>query len=199
MTPTDPETPDRRARARRPPGGPPPFEVLVERHGPALLRFCVARLGPDHGEDAFQETLLAALRHLDELRDPGAAAGWLFAIAQRRIVDAARRRARSPVADDRLEEHADPWYDPGPGDGELWSRVARLPPKQREAVGLRYLADLSHADVARVAGTSEEAARRNVHEGLRRLRREETDRATRRGASADDRAVPAGDTSPTRG
>src|SRR4029077_3238010 len=39
-----------------------PFELVIERHGPAVLRFCVARLGPDRGEDAFQETLLAALR-----------------------------------------------------------------------------------------------------------------------------------------
>ncbi|MDO9409954.1 RNA polymerase sigma factor [Patulibacter sp.] len=144
----------------------------MERHGPALLRFCVARLGPDRGEDAFQETLIAALRHLDELRDPGAVAGWLFSIAQRKIVDAARSRSREPVAHGRPEDHADPWHDPEPGDGTIWSRVAGLPPKQREAIGLRYLADLSHADVARVAGTSEEAARRNVFEGLRRLRRD---------------------------
>jgi DNA-directed RNA polymerase specialized sigma24 family protein len=37
-------------------------------------------------------------------------------------------------------------------------------------VTLRYLADLSHREVAEVMGTSEDAARRNVFEGLRRLR-----------------------------
>ena len=35
-----------------------------------LLRFCVARLGPDRGEDVFQETLLSALAHYEQLRDP---------------------------------------------------------------------------------------------------------------------------------
>lgn len=158
-----------------PPGrGRPPFDVLVERHGPALLRFCVARLGADRGEDAFQETLLAGLRHYDDLRDPGAAASWLFSIAQRKIVDAARTRANQPLADGGLEEHAAVWHDPEPGSG-IWARVARLPPKQREAVGLRYLADLSHDDVGLVAGTSAEAARRNVFEGLKRLRTELAD------------------------
>lgn len=165
------------ADAPTPRGRPPrprtlePFEVVVERHGPGLLRFCVARLGPDRGEDCFQETLLAALRAYDDLRDPGAVAGWLFQIAHRRIVDAARAGARAPTpAGDAVEEHLAPWRDPEPGDGAIWSRVAALPPKQREAIGLRYLADLSHADVAAVMGTSVEAARRNVFEGLRRLR-----------------------------
>ena len=35
---------------------------------------------------------------------------------------------------------------------------------------LRYRADLTHAEIARVMGTSEPAARRNVFEGLERLR-----------------------------
>jgi DNA-directed RNA polymerase specialized sigma24 family protein len=44
-------------------------------------RFCVARLGPDRGEEAFQETLLAALGHYNDLRGTGAVGGWLFSIA----------------------------------------------------------------------------------------------------------------------
>jgi len=142
----------------------------VERHGPGVLRFCVARLGPDRGEEAFQETLLAALRAYERLREPAAVGGWLFQIAQRKIVDTARGAARTPVpSGDAVQERLAPWHDPEPGSG-IWAQVATLPPKQREAVGLRYLADLSHADVAVVMGTSEDAARRNVFEGLRRLR-----------------------------
>jgi RNA polymerase sigma factor (sigma-70 family) len=166
VTAANPDS-DRSPRRRRLPL--PPFETVIERHGPALLRFCVARLGPDRGEESFQETLLAALRHYDELRDPEAVGGWLFAIAHRKVVDTARSRERAPIPSDTLEEHAAVWRDPEPTDS-IWSRVAALPPKQREAVGLRYLADLSHADVATAMGISEEAARRNVFEGLKRLR-----------------------------
>jgi len=50
--------------------------------------------------------------------------------------------------------------------------VGKLPPKQRQAIGLRFLADLSHAEIGVAMGTSTAAARRNVFEGLRRLRRE---------------------------
>lgn len=171
MSTPDPPTP---AALRRTPAkaARPPFDVVVERHGPGVLRFCVARMGPDRGEECFQETLLAALRSYDDLRDPGAVGGWLFQIAQRKIVDAARSRSRAPdPAGEALEAHLEPWHDPEPDSG-VWAEVARLPPKQREAVGLRYLADLSHADVATAMGTSVDAARRNVFEGLRRLRGE---------------------------
>ena len=151
-----------------------PFESVLERHGPAVLRFCVARLGRDRGEEAFQETMLAALRHYDGLRDTGAVGGWLFSIAQRKIVDNTRSHARAPIASDQLEEHASAWHDPNPADS-VWSQVAALPPKQREAVALRYMADLSHGDIAAAMGTTADAARRSVYEGLQRLRRDLAD------------------------
>jgi DNA-directed RNA polymerase specialized sigma24 family protein len=50
--------------------------------------------------------------------------------------------------------------------------VRELPPKQRTAIALRYLLDAQYADISAVMGTSDEAARRNVHEGLKRLRME---------------------------
>ena len=67
---------------------------MLERHGPAVLRVCVARLGRDRGEEAFQETMLAALRHNDGLRDIGTVGGWLFSIAQHKIIDNARSDTR---------------------------------------------------------------------------------------------------------
>lgn len=151
-----------------------PFEFVIERHGPAVLRFCVARLGPDRGEEAFQETLLAALRHYDELQNPGAIGGWLFSIAQRKIIDGARSRARAPIPSAQVGEQTGAWHDPDPAD-DVWSQVAALPPKQREAVALRYMADLSHADIGEAMGTTADAARRNVFEGLKRLKKDLAD------------------------
>jgi RNA polymerase sigma factor (sigma-70 family) len=54
----------------------------------------------------------------------------------------------------------------------VWDAVAALPPKQRAAITLRFVADLSHAEIAAAMDTSEAAARRNVHEGLTRLRKD---------------------------
>ena len=149
----------------------PPFERVIEEHGQAVLRFCAAQSGSQRAEDVFQETMLAALRAYGEVRDAHAIRSWLFAIAARKAVDAHRRRAREP------EPVAD--LDPPAGAGDLavpdtriWRRVRELPDKQREAVALRFVADLSHREIAEVMETSEAAARRNVFEGLEQLRRQ---------------------------
>jgi RNA polymerase sigma factor (sigma-70 family) len=56
-------------------------------------------------------------------------------------------------------------------DGELQAAVASLPPKQRIAVVHRHVLDRSYADVAEAMGISEEAARANVYQGLKSLRK----------------------------
>jgi RNA polymerase sigma factor (sigma-70 family) len=157
----------------------PPFERVLELYGRGLLRFCVAQAGPERGEDVFQETLLAALRAYDRVRDPDALRSWLFAIAARKAVDSHRARAAAPepVADSEL--HAA--HEDVVADDAVWERVRGLPDKQREAVALRFLGDLSHREIGEVMQTSEAAARRNVFEALKRLRAEleshETDAA----------------------
>ena len=50
--------------------------------------------------------------------------------------------------------------------------VDELPPKQRAAVTLRFAGDLPHAEIAAALGCSPEAARRSLHEGIKRLRKE---------------------------
>jgi RNA polymerase sigma factor (sigma-70 family) len=150
----------------------PPFATVLEQHGPALLRFCRAQVGSDRGDDVFQETMLAALRAYADVHDATAVRAWLFAIAARKAVDAHRSTARAPVptADADLAQGS----STTPDGGEIWEQVARLPQKQRQAVTLRFMADLSHREIAEVMAISEDAVRRNVFEGLRRLRRDLT-------------------------
>ena len=51
--------------------------------------------------------------------------------------------------------------------------VSALPPKQRSAVVLRFATDMSYGRIAQeMLDCSEDAARRNVHEGLQKLRGE---------------------------
>src|SRR4029079_15482659 len=53
---------------------------------------------------------------------------------------------------------------------EIWHAVAELPPSQRAAVVLRFAVDPRYREVGEALGTSEEAARQSVHEGLKKLR-----------------------------
>lgn len=149
-----------------------PFEYIVETHGPAVLRFLTGRVGPERAEDCFQETMLAALRSYDEVREPKAVKSWLFTIATRKSIDAYRSAARRPSAGASVEETPDRSAFARPGEKDIWSVVAELPDKQALAVELRYRAGLSHREVGEVMAVSESAARRSVFEGLKRLREE---------------------------
>jgi RNA polymerase sigma factor (sigma-70 family) len=145
-----------------------PFARVVREHGPAVHRFLVAVAGAERADDCWQDTFLAALEAYPKLRKPDRVRSWLFAIAHRKAVDSHRSARRDvPVA----ETPEQPVHDRPAHNGELWSLVRELPPKQREAVAHRFAADLSYRDVGVAMGTSEEAARRNVYEGLRALRR----------------------------
>jgi len=150
----------------------PPFQSLLDAHRDGVYGLLVALVGRDAADDCFQETFVSALRAYPRLRNDRNLRGWLFAIARNKALDHLRARARVvPVAD--LGDVPAPAQQPAL-DGSIWPVVRALPPKQREAVALRFAADLAYADVAAAMGTSEEAARRNVHEALRRLREEIT-------------------------
>jgi RNA polymerase sigma factor (sigma-70 family) len=105
------------------------------------------------------------------LRDSSNLRAWLLTIAHRKAIDAHRARARRPVP---VAEPREAAAESNPGDPELWEQVRALPPKQRGAVVLTYVGDLPHADIARALRCSEDAARRSLHEGLAKLRKEST-------------------------
>jgi RNA polymerase sigma factor (sigma-70 family) len=150
----------------------PPFQTLLDTHAGDVHRFLVATVGRVEADDCYQETWLAALRAYPRLRDAGNLRGWLLTIANRKAIDSirARRRAPLPAGADLPEPAVED--ERGGDDGSLRAAVRELPPKQRTAVAMRYELDADYRLIARAMGTSEEAARRNVHEGLKRLRRE---------------------------
>jgi len=148
----------------------PPFQCLLDAHGPAVHRFLIATAGSQAAEDCYQETWLAALRDYPRLRQPAQSRAWLLTIARSKALDHHRAQRRAPVAVPQVPDHAA--EEPDPTLPEIWERVRQLPEKQRTAVALRYLLDAAYPEMATVMGTSEAAARRNVHEGLKRLRRE---------------------------
>lgn len=149
----------------------PPFQALIDSHGRDVHRFLVAIVGRVDADDCYQEAWLAALRAYPRLRDASNLRGWIFTVAHRKALDhlRARRRVPVPVAEVPDPPAASP---PEEGDDALWARVRGLPDKQRTAVALRYVADAGYEEIAAVMDTSQEAARRNVHEALKKLRME---------------------------
>jgi RNA polymerase sigma factor (sigma-70 family) len=157
-----------------------PFQAVVDQHAAVVHRYLVAEVGRDRADDVLQETLMAALRGFPdagELENPRA---WLVTIAHRKALDDHRRRtaerrrvaAAAAVVATAGEAQRDGRDGPGTLDeGGLWGAVAGLPPRQRAAVALRYVADLPYADIGPLLDCSEEAARQNVRAALTTLRR----------------------------
>jgi RNA polymerase sigma factor (sigma-70 family) len=150
----------------------PPFQILLDENSADVMAVLRGAVGRTDAEDCFQETFIAALRAYPKLGDASNLRGWLLTIAYRKAVDHHRANGRRPVPVAEPAEVA--VSDPEPADGEVWALVVTLPPKQRAAVELRYACDLPHAEIAAALGCSPEAARRNLHEGVKRLRKELT-------------------------
>ena len=148
----------------------PPFQALLDEHRDDVYRFLVASLGREEADDCFQETFIAAMRAYPRLRSASNLRSWLFTIAHRKAIDAHRARARRAVPVEEVPEQADAGGLGLNGEPELWRAVRGLPAKQRAAVLHRYVNDLAYVDIGRVMGCSEDAARRSVHEGIKKLR-----------------------------
>ncbi len=154
-------------------GGLPPFQRFLDTHRDAVWRFLAAAVGPVEADDCFQETFIAALRAYPRLRPDSNMKAWVLTIAHRKALDTHRRRARHaiPVAElEAVDGRAAPLAEQR--DDALWDAVRGLPPRQRSAVVLRFVGDLPHSEIAAAIGCSEDAARRSLHEGLTKLRKE---------------------------
>jgi RNA polymerase sigma factor (sigma-70 family) len=134
------------------------FEVLFERHAPAILAFSRHMLGsPEEAEDAVQHTFAAAYRDLQRGGDREITLKpWLFAIARNRCLSVLRARREVPAGADALESGAASSAGLAEQVEEraelrrLLADVHELPDEQRAALLLTELGDLSHAEVADV-------------------------------------------------
>jgi RNA polymerase sigma factor (sigma-70 family) len=123
-------------------------------------------------EDVTAQSFERALRRR-RLFSPrrGTPRAWLFGIARNAALDELRRRGR------HAELTVDPPDRAGDDAAELTvlrldvrRAVAGLAPREREVVALRFHADLSHAEVARVLGISESNAQTLLHRTIQKLR-----------------------------
>ena len=146
----------------------PAFSAFLEANQLEVYRVLRASVGPSDADDCFQEAFLAALRAYPTLRPGSNLRAWILTIAHRKAIDVHRRRARTAVPVAELPEA--PAAEGGEPEPALWAAVRSLPDGQRAAIVHRYVADLPYAEVGRVLGCSEAAARQRVAAGLAKLK-----------------------------
>jgi RNA polymerase sigma factor (sigma-70 family) len=154
----------------------PPFQHLVDAHWRDVARLAHALAGPVDGDDVAQQAWTQALAAYPNLRSATNLRGWLLTITHRCAMDAHRGRARRAVPHDDpstlIEAPTTRGADVALLDGDLWRRVGALPQRQREAVVLKYVADLDHPTIAAALGCSPGMSRRLVSDALATLRKD---------------------------
>ncbi|HEY3560172.1 MAG TPA: sigma-70 family RNA polymerase sigma factor [Kribbella sp.] len=150
---------------------------LYAEHGKALLCFA-ERFTGDRGraEDIVQETFLRAWRHLPRLLDDDRPVRrWLFQVARRLLIDAARSASVRPqLADDGLdpEPFADGGFDQLMDRRVLVDALRGLSREHQQIVVVTYFLGCPMDVAAQRIGVPPGTARSRLHYALSRLRRQ---------------------------
>jgi RNA polymerase sigma factor (sigma-70 family) len=152
---------------------------LLSAVAPIIRRVVAGRwTGSEDADDVVQDVLLS-LHQVRHTYDPDRPfLPWLKAIARNRLADVQRRqgrRARSELAVEVLPEtfSEDETKEPIDrlADAEALSRtMADLPPRQRQAVELLRLKELSLKEASAASGMSIAALKVSMHRAMKTLR-----------------------------
>ena len=152
------------------------FEALYRAARDDVFAYVATLLGDrSAAEDVTASAFERAYRRRRQF-DPrrGSARAWLFGIARNAALDELRRRRRSAAL---AADPPDPAL-PGPDDeadralrrAAVRAALARLAPREREIVALKFHGGLDNAELARVLGVSVSNAGTQLHRAMSKLR-----------------------------
>ncbi len=157
------------------------FGVLYERYVDRVYNYIYYRTGDTHeAEDLTARVFYRALAHMSEYRTRGAPfAAWLYRIAHNLVANWHRDRSRH--RDVRLDDLTS-LIEKGDGPQQLVEQdedaravlaaIRQLPPERQQLLILKFVDELSNAEIARVMGRSEGAIKSLYHRTLIVLREE---------------------------
>ena len=130
---------------------PAQLEALYRARFAHFVRVAVAICGDsDRGRDVVQNAFIAAIRHRRSFRGDAPLEAWVWRI----VVNEARRASLEPItappseAVESMNGRGGEEHDPLGIRG--W--IVALPDRQREAIFLRYFADLDYGTIAEALG-----------------------------------------------
>ena len=153
---------------------PQAFGALYQLYVRPVFKYLYSRLGNVHeAEDVTAQTFLGAFESFQNLHQDEHFPAWLFTIARHKALDHYRRRKNVTSLDDVSEL-------PGGGDplqavvqseqaGQLAGLLQALPESERELLRLRFLAELSFPEMARLLHRNEAAVKKALYRLLARL------------------------------
>ncbi len=167
--------PDIPALVRDAQADPRAFGRLYDHYVQPVYRYLYSRVGTAHdAEDLTSQTFLAALEHLPRYQERGQFAAWLFRIARSKLMEHLRG-SRYDSGLDAAEQHG--------AEGDtlmqvvhsedircLQSLIRRLNREEQDLIRLRYVAELTFAEISDLLGKKEEAVKQSLYRLLARLK-----------------------------
>ena len=154
---------------------PAAFGRLYDRYVQPIYRYLYSRLGESHAaEDVTSQTFIAAYESLPKYHERGQFSAWLFRIAQSKMNDHFRRNRREVSLDavGKLFEREDALGTLIRAEelSEVHFLIKKLNPEEQDLLRLRYVAELSFAEIAELLGKREDTVKRSVYRLLARLK-----------------------------
>lgn len=158
----------------------PEFPELYALYSAALHRLAAASArSQTEADDICQEIWLRVHRELNTVEDPAATSSWLFTIARRVCIDAARRRCRSSQAMDEeaalINKPSSTLDQPEIRAASLeevslrWEALAWLPERQQTILLMRELSAASYEELAEHSAASVSAVEALLHRARKSL------------------------------
>jgi RNA polymerase sigma-70 factor (ECF subfamily) len=152
------------------------YESYFDRVG-AVRSYWRAPTGSSHATRPKRPSL--GLRGWRKVREMDRPDGWVYVVAMNQLRDrwrrGERRRERAPELADGAADNTSAVVT----RLSVREAIATLPARQRQAVVLRYLADLSLADVADAMGCATGTVKATLHQAMQSMRVELDDDADR--------------------
>lgn len=152
------------------------FDALYTSYAPRVFGYLYSRVRVySEAEELTAQTFLAALEQLPRYKHKGHFAAWLFAIARNKAVNTFRSRPTEDLdAARQIAQDTDVLLDVAQREqmDALRAHIAGLPDDQAELLQLRFVADLSFAEIAELLGRTEGAVKKSVYRCLDRLQRQ---------------------------
>ncbi|UCD75349.1 MAG: sigma-70 family RNA polymerase sigma factor [Phycisphaerales bacterium] len=147
--------------------------AAVERFEGPLTSYATRMLGGDveRARDVVQDAFLKLCQE-DRAKVNGHLAQWLYTVCRNRALDVGRKEQRMTPLGDRQLESADerPQQPPEESGGPLLALLASLPPRQQEAVRLKFQGGLSYREISTVMETTANNVGVLIHTALKTIR-----------------------------
>ena len=151
------------------------FETLLEKHNREIFVYLWRMLPtPEDAEDCLQDTFLKAYKAFPRLKNHDHLRAWLYKIATNTANTHFKKNRDNTIEITENLPNSNPSI-PSQIESKLLleevrSAVEILPKKQRAALMLSKCQHLKYPEIAKVLNISEDSARANVYQALKKLR-----------------------------